>query len=110
MFNRSQIMKDAWAIYRDFRARYGAWQIEGGIIDASFSRCLRIAWASAKNAAAAVARKLRMDRVLAGPKGPKLEALLNALRNVDFLSFRYRAADQRDAINHQIETLIQECA
>ena len=110
MFDRSQIMKSAWAYYRDFRVRYGAWQIEGGHVEASFSRCLKMAWRSAKNAAAAVARKLQMDRVLSGPHGPQLQALLNALQNVDYLSFRYRAADHRAAISSQIETLIQECA
>ncbi|MCV3734980.1 hypothetical protein OCK02_02095 [Rhizobium sp. TRM96647] len=110
MFNRSQIMKDAWAFYRDFRTRYGAWQIERGHVDASFSRCLKMAWSAAKNAAATVAHKLRVQRALAGPKAPQLQVLLNALQNVDFLPFRCRAADQRAAINTKIETLIQECA
>ncbi len=109
-FDRSQIMNDAWSHYRKFRQSYSAWQIERGHVDASFSRCLKMAWGSAKNAAAAVARKVRMDRALGGPKAPQLHALLNALQSVDFLSFRYRAADQRAAINAQIENIIQECA
>lgn len=108
MFNNSEIMKDAWSKYRSIRQRYAAWQIERGIVDASFSACLKMAWASAKNAAAAVARKVKMDQVLAGPKGPTLQALLTALENVQYSSLRSNASAQRVAIKARIDVLVSE--
>lgn len=51
MFDRSQIMKEAWKRWRDIRATYAVWQIKRGIVDASFSNCLKIAWRIAKREA-----------------------------------------------------------
>ena len=51
-FDRAAVMRKAWEIYRDFRARYGEWQIKSKIIDASFSNCLKISWRVAKREAA----------------------------------------------------------
>jgi hypothetical protein len=110
MFNRSQIMTEAWARYRDIRARYGKWQIERGIVDASFSACLKTEWRIAKAGAAKAARQLKIDALLAGSKAGTLRALLSALENVQYLSFRYRAADERVAIERKIETLLGEAA
>lgn len=108
MFNTSEIMRDAWSKYRSIRQRYGAWQIERGIVDASFSACLKMAWAAAKNAANAVAHKVKMDKVLAGPKGPTLQALLSALENVQYTTLRTNARNQRAAIQARIDALVSE--
>lgn len=110
MFSKTQIMKDAWQRYRDMRVRYGAWQIERGIVDASFSACLKMAWNSAKNAAAAVARKVKMEKALVGPNAPTLKALLAALENVQYSSFRTNAREQRVAIQARIDALVSEAA
>lgn len=110
VYDLSRIMKDAWRRHRDIHARYEAWQIERGVVDGSFSACLKMAWRAAKNDAAAVAHKRKMDAVMAGPKGPTLTALVKALQSVDYASFRYRAADQRAAIQAQIDYLVSEAA
>jgi hypothetical protein len=110
MFNLSQIMTAAWAQYHDIRARYGKWQIERGIVDASFSACLKTAWRIAKADAAKAARQRKIDALLSSPSAARLRSLLNALENVQYLSFRYRAADERVAIERQIETLLGEAA
>ena len=109
-FNRSQIMKDAWKRWHDIRAKYAPWQLARGIVDGSFSACLKSAWRVAKNAAAAVAYKRKVEAAMEGPKGATVAALVNALQNVDYASFRYRAADQRAAIQAQIDQLISEAA
>ena len=110
MFNRSQIMKAAWVRYHDIRARYGKWQIERGIVDASFSACLKTEWRIAKADAAKEARQRKIDALLTGPQASKLRGLLGALENVQYLSFRYRAGAEHAAIEQQIETLIGEAA
>lgn len=110
MFNYSQIMRAAWARYRDIRARYGKWQIERGIIDASFSACLKTEWRIAKADAAKAARQRKIDALLAGSQAGTLRALLTALENVQYPSFRFSASEQRATIERKIEALIGEAA
>lgn len=109
-FNLSQIMKDAWRRYRDIRAQYGAWQIERGLVDGSFSACLKASWRNAKLAAAEAARQAQIDALMLTPAGDRLRALNEALDQIQYLSFRYRAADHRAAIEREINARIQEAA
>lgn len=109
-FDKAAIMRDAWAIYRQFRNDYAPWQIERGIVDASFSRCLSIAWRKAKEARAKAVRQARIDALLLTPAGDRLRALRAALDATQYLSFRYNAADRRAQIEREIEALIQEAA
>ncbi|RVG01634.1 hypothetical protein CN172_04390 [Sinorhizobium meliloti] len=109
-FNLSQIMRDAWGRYREIRRTYGAWQIERGIVDASFSSCLKTAWRVAKAAAAEAARPAKIDALLLTPAADRIRALQEALEQTQYLSFRYRAADHRAAIEREINALIEEAA
>lgn len=47
-FNKAAIMSAAWENYRYLRAQYADWQIARRLVDVSFSRCLKAAWANAK--------------------------------------------------------------
>lgn len=109
-FNRSEIMKDAWARYRDIRVQYSAKQIELGFVDGSFSACLVIAWRVAKKQAAAKARQARIDAMLTSTNGERLRGLLGALQNSNFLSFRFDQAAERARIEQAISDLIGEAA
>lgn len=110
MFNRSEIMKDAWARYRDIRVRYSAKQIERGFVDGSFSACLVIAWRVAKKQAAAKARQVRIDAMLTTANGERLRGLLGALESSNYLSFRFSQGDERARIERAINQLIGEAA
>ncbi|MBD8555434.1 hypothetical protein IFT84_13060 [Rhizobium sp. CFBP 8762] len=110
MFNLSQIMKSAWAHYRNIHERYSPIQFKRGLIDGSFSRCLRIAWREAKEAVEAAAKAAKLAIIMAGPRGNTLRDLQAALIEVQYLSFRYRATDRRAALEQEIETLISQAA
>lgn len=110
MFNRSQIMTAAWARFRNIRANYGALQLKRMGADATFDACLKTEWRIAKADAVKEARQRKIDALLSSPKADKLRGLLTALENVQYLSFRYRAADQTAAIERQIEAMIGEAA
>lgn len=104
-FDMAAIMSDAWERYRYIRRQYSARQIERGIVDASFSACLKTAWRVAKQnrTKAAVAAKVA---TLAGtPSGERLHALRAALADTDTLSFRYSAAARRAAIKSAIAAI-----
>ena len=104
-FDLAAIMSDAWERYRYIRRQYAAWQIEHGIVDASFSACLKTAWRVAKQnrTKAAVAAKVA---TLAGtPAGDRLCARRAALANTDALSFRYNAAARRASIKFEIAAI-----
>jgi hypothetical protein len=110
MFNRSAIMKDAWARYHQIRKSYGAWQIERGIVDGSFSACLKAAWRAAKASMAKAAEEAKLEAALKDPQGAALSGLLNALEQTNYLSFRYRASQQRASIQSQISRLVSVAA
>jgi hypothetical protein len=104
--DRSTLMKLAWDKYRDFRRRYGAWQIERGIVDASLSNCLKIAWRILKQKAAdavATAKEAALDGTAIGAQ---IAALRRAAIETQFLSFRFDAAAERRKIETQIEALL----
>lgn len=104
-FDLPAIMSDAWERYRHIRRQYAAWQIERGLVDASFSACLKTAWRVAKQnrTKAAVAAKVA---TLAGtPTCDRLRALRAALADTDTLSFRYSAAARRAAIKSEIAAI-----
>lgn len=110
MFSKSEIMRDAWAMWREKRARYAAWQFERGIHDGSFSTCLRTAWAKAKRARDNAERRAKVERILSGPKGLTLIEMQRALEAVDYLPSHMNASRRRASITAQIEALIQEAA
>lgn len=104
-FDRSAIMVDAWARYRYIRQQYAPWQIERGIVDASFSACLKTAWRVAKRGREDVQQAVKVAAVMQTPAGARLRALQAALENTDRLSFRYSAAARRTAIKSEIAAI-----
>ena len=105
-FNRSAIMADAWERFRYIRRQYSAKQIERGIVDASFSACLKTAWRVAKKNREEARQAAKVAAVLETPAGERLRALRAALADTDRLSFRYSAAARRTAIKSEIANLL----
>lgn len=104
-FNLAAIMSDAWERYCYIRRQYSARQIERGIVDASFSACLKTAWRVAKQNRAKAADAAKVAKLAGTPAGDRLRALRAALADTDTLSFRYSAAARRTAIKTEIATL-----
>ncbi|MCZ7488507.1 hypothetical protein [Rhizobium rhizogenes] len=104
-FDRAAIMADAWERYRYIRRQYGKWQIERGIVDASFSTCLKTAWRVAKQNRTKAAVAAKVATLTGTPTGERLRALSAALADTDTLSFRYSAAARRAAIKSEIAAL-----
>lgn len=105
-FNRAAIMSDAWERYRDIRRRYAAWQIARGIVDASFSTCLKTAWRVAKQRREEARQAAKVVKVMETPAGDRLRALQSALADTNYLSLRYSAAARRAAIKSEIASTI----
>lgn len=104
-FNRAAIMSDAWERFRYVRRQYSAKQIERGIVDASFSACLKTAWRVAKQGRAKAADAANVATLAGTPSGERLQALRAALADTDALSFRYSAAARRAAIKSEIAAI-----
>ncbi len=104
-FDLAAIMSDAWERYRDIRRRYAGWQIERGIVDASFSACLKTAWRIAKQNRAKAADAAKVSKLAGTPTGDRLRALRAALADTDTLSFRYGAAARRAVIKSEIAAI-----
>lgn len=81
MFNKSEIMNQAWAIYRRIHATYADWQFERGIHDGSFSGALKQAWRSVKRAAAEAALKV-LEALI--PEARAIRAEIDALKYKGF--------------------------
>lgn len=105
-FDRSAIMADAWERFRYIRRQYSAKQIERGIVDASFSACLKTAWRVAKKNREDARQAAKVAAVMETPAGERLRALRAALAATDTLSFRYSAAARRTAIKSEINALL----
>lgn len=59
-YNLSAIMASAWSLYRKYNANLGRNREGKKIIHWTFSKCLKAAWASAKEAVKAVAEAVRI--------------------------------------------------
>ncbi|NSZ61859.1 hypothetical protein G6L16_000745 [Agrobacterium tumefaciens] len=104
--NRAEIMSDAWERYRDIRRRYATWQIARGIVDASFSACLKTAWRVAKQNRTKAADAAKVAALAGTPAGERLRALQSALSQTGYLSLRYSAAARRVAIKSEIASIV----
>ncbi|MEH3109462.1 MAG: hypothetical protein PGN22_05080 [Agrobacterium cavarae] len=105
-FDRAAIMRNAWARYRRIRQQYADWQIERGIVDASFSACLVVAWRIARQEREEAIKAAKVAQVMQTPAGERLRGLQAALEGADRLSFRYSAAARRTAIKSEIAQLL----
>lgn len=104
-FDLAAIMLDAWERYRRIRRQYASWQIERGIVDASFSACLKTAWRVAKQARERAVEAAEVAKLDGTPKGDRLNALRTALAQTDYLPLRYRASAHRAAITAEIAAI-----
>lgn len=104
-FDRASIMRNAWARYRRLRQQYAAWQIERGIVEASFSACLVIAWRIAKQEREEALKAAKVANLAGTPAGDRLRSLNAALEQTNYLSLRYSAAARRAAIKAEISTI-----
>ncbi len=104
-FDLVAIMSDAWERYRYIRRQYSARQIERGIVEASFSACLKTAWRVAKQNRTKAAIAAKVAKLAGAPAGDRLRALRAALADTDTLSFRYSAAARRAAIKTEIAAI-----
>lgn len=105
-FDLAAIMSDAWERYRYIRRQYSARQIARGIVDASFSACLKTAWRVAKQSRAKAADAAKVAALAGTPAGERLRALQSTLSQTGYLSLRYSAAARRAAIKSEIASIV----
>ena len=107
-FDLASIMSAAWAQYRKFRKEYAAWQIERGIVDASFSNCLKIAWRIAKRGRAAASERAALAMKYAGRAAERVQELTLELMRLDCRPWgmrSHRTAADRSAMISEITNL-----
>ena len=104
MFNKSEIMKEAWAHYRHMHETYAAWQFERGIHDGSFSAALKIAWARAKSRKAEAARKA------AEASNPRVVALRAAIHDLQYRGFACNIRRERNQLEAEIDAIMKQAA
>lgn len=102
MFNRSEIMKAAWAHYRNAKA-YAA--SNPFLIDTvvCFGDCLREEWRRAKAA-------LASTKAVSAAVSEQVAALKDAIQNLNYKSFRYSITSERRILDAKLTTLVGECA
>jgi hypothetical protein len=105
MLDRREIMNTAWAIFRDSRARYGAWQLVNRE-DGTFAGCLRQAWRIVKAATARVVARMREESAMNRPNGPAIRAIKQAITELQFKSFRHNIAAERKSLEARLASLI----
>lgn len=108
--NRSEIMKATWKRWRYIRRAYGQWQIDSGIVDASFSAALRCAWRQAKDAMKVAIRRAVLTALEGTEAGNEIAALHEAIEGCDRLSFRYDANARRKQLQSRINQILKEVA
>ena len=107
-FDLSAIMRRAWEKYREFRCRYAPWQIARGIVDASFSNCLRISWRLAKQEAEEKAAAAKALASYGDRAAERVRELTAELMRIDAQSWgmrSHRSANTRAAIQSEISNL-----
>jgi hypothetical protein len=105
MLDRREIMNTAWTIFRDARARYGAWQLVNRE-DGTFAGCLRQAWRIVKAATVRVVARMREEAAMNGPNGPAIRAIKHAISELQFKSFRHNIAAERKSLEARLASLI----
>lgn len=108
MFNRIEIMKAAWNHYRKAIAYVASNPYLAGTV-VRFADCLKEEWKRAKavvEAGKVAAAAVRREASIAG----KIEALRNAIQELDYKSFRYSIASARRALDTELAVLTGEAA
>lgn len=102
MFNRSQIMKAAWASYRTLNRIYGQWQrdqIEHIAAMCSFKNCLRVAWEKAK----AVIKDAKLNILMA--TDARAMSLANQIMILDYKAWTPERAELKSKLQTQLNSL-----
>lgn len=102
MFNRSQLMKAAWTIYRHMTRTARPSTVAGR--RRWFANALRSAWEAAKQAAAD-AMKTAADRA-----ADRRSEIISQLQTLDARSFRFSITDERRALVSELSSLNMEAA
>lgn len=131
MFNRSEILRKAWASYRIARVAVFAAGDQNGkrvFVRALFARCLRRSWEDAKaearsansREAARVAAELQTKidaskRDLAARMDPmarsaRITAIREELQVLDYAPWGVRTADRRSNLGAELEMLVAASA
>ncbi|OJU12272.1 MAG: hypothetical protein BGN85_09465 [Alphaproteobacteria bacterium 64-11] len=97
MFNRSQLMKAAWAIYR---RRWGGRKFKREMFRDGFRWALRMAWDQAKSATAPAP----------DPKAARIARLEREIELLPYRSARYDIAPMRRQIEREIALLASNAA
>lgn len=107
MFNRSAIMKAAWARFRNIRENYAAWQIAKGLIfGATFAECLATEWRQAKKKLAEAAKEAKLALAMEGTNGRRVVSILDQLDCLRFKSFHVNIDRQRADLEGELAVLI----
>jgi hypothetical protein len=104
MFNRSKIMKAAWAMFRQDRAYYVR---NGYCLKILFRDCLTMAWGSAKRE---VFRHQQEAADMARKQGARIAALREAIQDLDYKPFGMRITAERRKLAGELVTLMGEAA
>lgn len=98
--SRSKVMHKAWELYRYVRRRYAQWQIDRGLIDASFSAALKAAWRAVKEEAVKLALTI-LPAVVS-----RLEALRAEIDALKYKPFGHHIARERVALEASIARVL----
>lgn len=101
MFNRSEIMKAAWAQHRRALSYVASNPYLAGTV-VRFADSLKDSWRRAK---AAVARLIRPAAISA-----RIDALKASILDLDCRSFRYRIGGEREALANELASIEREYA
>jgi hypothetical protein len=103
IFTKADVMRKAWAIYKDIHAKYENWQFERGIHDGSFSGALKAAWRAMKAAAAEAARKAAEA---ANPYAAAIAVMRHNIGNLQYKPFGHDIRKERARIEKDIQRLL----
>ena len=124
MFNRSEILRSAWAAYRLARMGYG-YSNRGNVngkatfLRDMFAKSLRTAWAEAKSvgvtAAAFVTAQARVQTAAAAAMDPmarsaRIAAIRDELQVLDYAPFGVRTGQRRQNLGAELATLANAAA
>ncbi len=103
-FDRAAIMRAAWENYRYLRGQYADWQIERGLVDVSFSRCLKAAWANAKKDLAEARARAAAVAAYGERAASQVQTLTLELMRIDARPWKMSTRADRSALLAEIAT------
>ena len=104
-FNKAAIMSAALENYRYLRTQYADWQIARRIVDVSFSRCLRAAWANAKKELAEAQTRAAVVASYGERAAEQVRNLTIELMRIDARPWKMSTRIDRNAVIAEITSL-----